>query len=128
MTEQDKERLARLEANRQALARLASAFEEDAGLNRPIAESIGDVITRDYEDTDFAQVLSDREINDTLVQLLAQNREQVERALERLSEGKYGTCEDCSEPIATERLKFRPEATRCVECQSRWDRLNRRTA
>ena len=30
--------------------------------------------------------------------------------------------------IATERLKFRPEATRCVGCQARWDRLNRRSA
>lgn len=128
MTQQDRERIARLESNRAALARLASQFEEEAGLNRPIAESVGDVITRDYEDTDFAQVLSDREINDTLVHLLAENREQVERALYRLSEGKYGECEDCREPIPTERLRFRPESTRCVGCQSRWDRLNRRTA
>ena len=128
MTQQDRERIARLESNRAALARLARQFEEEAGLNRPIAESVGDVITRDYEDTDFAQVLSDREINDTLVHLLSENREQVERALHRLSEGKYGECEDCREPIATERLRFRPEATRCVDCQTRWDRLNRRSA
>jgi DnaK suppressor protein len=128
MTHQDRERIARLEANRAALTRLARQFEEEAGLNRPIAESVGDVITRDFEDTDFAQVLSDREINDTLVHLLAENREQVERALYRVSEGKYGECEDCGQGIPTERLRFRPEATRCVDCQSRWDRLNRRTA
>ena len=128
MTYEDRERIARLEANRAALTRLASQFEEEAGLNRPIAESVGDVITRDFEDTDFAQVLSDREINDTLVHLLAENREQVERALYRLAEGKYGECEDCARSIPTERLRFRPEATRCVDCQSRWDRLNRRTA
>jgi DnaK suppressor protein len=128
MTQEDRERIARLQANRAALTRLASQFEEEAGLNRPIAESVGDVITRDFEDTDFAQVLSDREINDTLVHLLAENREQVERALDRLSEGKYGECEDCAQAIATERLRFRPEATRCVACQSRWDRLNRRSA
>jgi RNA polymerase-binding transcription factor len=125
---EDKERMQRLEANRIALSRLADAFEEEAGLNRPIAESVGDIITRDYEDTDFAQVVSDREINDTLVHLLGENREQVERALERLHEGKYGICEDCEEAIAAERLKFRPEATRCVDCQGRWDRLNRRSA
>src|SRR4030088_2480902 len=110
MTQQDKERIARLEGNRAALARLANQFEEEAGLNRPIAESVGDVITRDFEDTDFAQVLSDREINDTLVHLLAENREQVERALYRLSEGKYGECEDCGEAIAPGRLRFPPEA------------------
>jgi len=128
MTNRDNERMARLEANRAALMRLATQFHEDAGFNRPISESVGDVVTRDYEDTDFAQVLSDREINDTLVHLLDQNREQVERALERLAEGKYGECEDCNATIPTERLRFRPEATRCVNCQGRWDRLNRRSA
>ena len=128
MTNQDKERMKRLQANRAALARLATAFEEEAGLHRPLAEAVGDVMTHDYEDTDFAQALSEREINDTLVHLLAENREQVERALERLNDGKYGLCEDCGEEIATERLKFRPEATRCVDCQGRWDRLNRRSA
>jgi DnaK suppressor protein len=128
MTHQDRERIARLEANRAALTRLATQFEEEAGLNRPIAESVGDVISRDFEDTDFAQVLSDREINDTLAHLLAENRDQVERALYRLAEGKYGECEDCGTSIATERLRFQPESTRCVECQSRWDRVNRRSA
>ena len=128
MTHQDRERIARLEANRAALTRLATQFEEEAGLNRPIAESVGDVISRDFEDTDFAQVLSDREINDTMAHLLAENRDQVERALYRLAEGKYGECEDCGTSIATERLRFQPESTRCVECQSRWDRVNRRSA
>ena len=128
MTEKDQERIVRLEANRAALVRLASQFQEEAGLNRSIADSMGGVLTRDYEDTDFAQVLSDREINDTLAHLLDQNREQVERALQRLAEGKYGECEDCGASIPTERLRFRPEATRCVDCQSRWDRLNRRSA
>ena len=128
MTNEDRERMKRLEANRTALAKLASSFEQEAGLHRPLAESVGDIMTHDYEDTDFAQALSDREINDTLVHLLSENREQVERALDRLNAGQYGVCEDCDEPIATERLKFRPEATRCVGCQARWDRLNRRSA
>jgi DnaK suppressor protein len=128
MTEKDQERIIRLEANRAALQRLASQFQEEAGLNRSIADSMGGVFTRDYEDTDFAQVMSDREVNDRLVQLLSENREQVERALSRLAEGKYGECEDCGNRIPTERLRFRPEATRCVDCQGRWDRLNRRSA
>ena len=55
------------------------------------------------------QVMSDREVNDRLVQLLSENREQVERALSRLAEGKYGECEDCGNRIPTERLRFRPE-------------------
>ena len=63
-----------------------------------------------------------------LVHLLDQNREQVERALERVREGAYGLCEDCGHRIPTERLRYQPSATRCVECQGRWDRVNGRTA
>jgi DnaK suppressor protein len=118
----------RLEQNRVQLARLAQAFEEEAGLNRPLAESAGDLITHDYDDADFAQAISDRANNETLVHLLSENREQIERALERLASGKYGYCEDCNERIATERLAFRPESTRCVSCQARWDRNYRRSA
>ncbi len=126
--EKDQDRIIRLEANRAALARLASQFENEAGLDRSIADSLDGVVAHDYEDTDFAQVMSDRDVNDRLLQLLTENREQVERALQRLAEGKYGVCEDCGELIPTERLRFRPEATRCVACQGRWDRLNRRSA
>ena len=60
--------------------------------------------------------------------LLDQNREQVERALARVHEGAYGLCEDCGHRIPAERLRYQPAATRCVECQGRWDRVNGRTA
>ncbi len=124
----DREWHERLEANRLELTVLANALGEEAGINRPLAESVGDIITRDYEDADFAQAISDREIGENLVLLLSENREQVERALDRLAEGKYGVCEDCATSIPAERLRFRPESTRCVPCQGRWDRLNRRSA
>jgi DnaK suppressor protein len=124
----DLERQLRLEANRTELAKLATAFEEESGLHRPVAESVGDIVTGDPDDVDFAQAISDRETSDTLIHLLGENREQVERALARLAEGKYGICEDCDERIPAERLRFRPEATRCVDCQARRDRLNRRSA
>lgn len=127
-TREDQEWLTRLEDNRARLASLADALGEEAGINRPLAESVGDIITRDYEDADFAQAISDREIGENLVSLLSENREQVERALDRLAQGKYGICEECSEAIPAERLKFRPESTRCVPCQGRWDREHRRSA
>src|SRR5262249_14561717 len=126
MTEKDQERIVRLEANRVALVRLASQFQEEAGLNRSIADSVGGFLTRDYEDTDFAQAMSDREVNDRLVQLLSENREQVERALGRLAEGKYGECEDCGARKPTERLRVWPEETRCGKCPNRRCPLDRR--
>jgi RNA polymerase-binding transcription factor DksA len=117
-----------LEASRLQLVQLANACGEEGGLHRPLAEVVGGVITSIPEDTDLAQAMSDRETTDILVHLLDENREQVERALERVREGAYGICEGCGHRIPADRLKFQPSVTRCVECQSRWDRLNGRTA
>jgi RNA polymerase-binding transcription factor DksA len=117
-----------LEASRRQLVQLAAACGEEAGLHRPLADFVGGVITSIPEDTDLAQALSDRETTDLLVHLLDENREQVERALERMHEGAYGVCEGCGHRIPAARLKFQPAATRCVECQGHWDRINGRTA
>ena len=43
----------------------------------------------------------------------------VERALEKLDEGTYGTCDVCGRPIAPERLEAIPWAVRCVDCAAR---------
>ncbi|MGH7919485.1 MAG: TraR/DksA family transcriptional regulator [Candidatus Dormibacteraceae bacterium] len=115
-----------MQRNRRRLDELSSTFQEEAGLSRPLAESNGDVLTHDYEDTDFAALLTDRDVSDRLLTLLDSNRDQVMRALERLEQGLYGICEDCGQQIAPERLEFKPEATRCVDCQARWDRAHRR--
>src|SRR5436309_8316870 len=124
----DEEPEVRLEASKRQLEHLALAFGEEAGLHRPLADSVGGVIASIPEDVDLAQALSDRETTDILVHLLDQNRAQVERALARVKEGAYGQCEDCGHRIPAERLRYQPAATRCVECQSRWDRVNGRTA
>jgi DnaK suppressor protein len=117
-----------LEAERRNLEHLAAACGEEAGLHRPLNDVTGGVITGIPEEADLAQALSDRETSDILVHLLDANREQVEHALERVRQGAYGICEACAGRIPTERLKYQPSATRCVECQSQWDRMNGRTA
>jgi DnaK suppressor protein len=118
----------RLEAQRRNLEYLALACGEEAGLHRPLNDVTGGVVTGIPEEADLAQALSDRETSDILVHLLDVNREQVEHALDRVREGAYGICESCAVRIPAERLKYQPAATRCVECQSQWDRMNGRTA
>ena len=118
----------RLEADRRRLELRAAQCGEEAGLHRPLNDVVGGVITGIPEETDLAQALADRETSDILVHLLDENREQVERALERLREGTYGICEGCNRRIPEARLTYQPAATRCGECQSHWDRLNGRTA
>jgi RNA polymerase-binding protein DksA len=41
----------------------------------------------------------------------------VEYALAKFAEGTYGNCENCSQPIALERLEALPQAKLCVACK-----------
>ncbi|GAA4046286.1 TraR/DksA family transcriptional regulator [Nonomuraea soli] len=47
---------------------------------------------------------------------------QTEESLDRLAAGTYGTCHDCEADIAFERLKVRPLARFCMDCQRRRER------
>jgi DnaK suppressor protein len=47
---------------------------------------------------------------------LAAKSESVRRALQRISDGRYGTCTRCSQPISVPRLEARPEAELCIDC------------
>jgi RNA polymerase-binding protein DksA len=40
--------------------------------------------------------------------------DQIDRALQRLTDGEYFDCEACGEPIAPERLEALPTATLCI--------------
>ena len=42
--------------------------------------------------------------------------ERVERALAKLGEGTYGTCDACGRSIDPRRLRAAPESTVCVDC------------
>ncbi len=48
-------------------------------------------------------------------------RAQVEEAIHRLAEGRYGSCSACGEPIPPARLRALPFALRCLPCQERFE-------
>lgn len=43
----------------------------------------------------------------------------ITRALAKLDEGTYGTCDACGGPIAPGRLAAAPESVLCIECARR---------
>ncbi|GAA0755055.1 TraR/DksA family transcriptional regulator [Ideonella azotifigens] len=43
---------------------------------------------------------------------------QVDQALQRMSEGRFGNCVDCGEPIGMPRLLVQPAAQRCTRCET----------
>ena len=50
----------------------------------------------------------------------------IEDAMERIQEGLYGLCADCSSTIPQERLLALPHAKYCVPCQEKREKSRRR--
>lgn len=47
---------------------------------------------------------------------------QITEALERMTDGSYGTCTNCGKTIAPGRLKIIPYAKLCIHCQQEQDK------
>jgi RNA polymerase-binding transcription factor len=104
--------VARRSAVVQLVQTLRSAEKDEFGV--PSADVVGA-----SDDLDVAISVQGRVSAMLRADLLAENERQIEHAMERAAEGRYGRCEDCGSTIPAERLKAWPEATRCVECQRR---------
>ena len=50
----------------------------------------------------------------------------IEAAWRRLDDGTYGICTVCGAPIGFERLHAEPHAARCIDCQRRLEKAQRR--
>jgi DnaK suppressor protein len=71
---------------------------------------------------DAGTTLSDTDRTEAMLAAAQSQRREVMDALSRIELGTYGTCADCGSPIPDGRLDARPEAARCVSCQSKRDR------
>jgi DnaK suppressor protein len=49
----------------------------------------------------------------------------TEKALTKIDDGTFGTCEECSEEISVKRLEARPETTLCIRCKEDQERLEK---
>lgn len=82
-------------------------------------EVTGELSTVDQHPADTADITFQRELQATTREILERERQQVEDALQAQERGTYGQCQECGEKIPPERLKARPQATLCLECQRR---------
>jgi DnaK suppressor protein len=48
--------------------------------------------------------------------------DKIERALQKIEEGTFGVCEECSEEISAKRLEARPETNLCIRCKEDQER------
>ena len=68
---------------------------------------------------DFAEQAVEMENSETMVALedeLSEQEREVDKALARLEDGTYGTCTECGEEIAAERLQALPATPWCFDC------------
>jgi RNA polymerase-binding transcription factor len=69
--------------------------------------------------------LSEADRSQAVLEAAQRQRTHVLEALSRLDDGKYGQCVDCGDEVPEGRLEARPDAARCVRCQSKRDRGRR---
>jgi RNA polymerase-binding transcription factor DksA len=57
-----------------------------------------------------------REMDQALLEQSRERAEVLENALARITEGTYGRCERCGQPIHPDRLAVLPGAKLCIRC------------
>ena len=70
----------------------------------------------DEHDAEGATIAFERSQVDALVRQAEAHMEEIAAALERVTDGRYGICAVCGEPIDPARLEARPVARTCVGC------------
>jgi len=85
--------------------------------SEPLKDSIGELSGYDNHPADLGAETFERAkdlgLKDNSKVLLMK----VNHALDRISEGTYGICENCGKPISEERLKALPYTTLCIDCK-----------
>jgi len=94
----------RLEEVQRRLAELAKAPEPGSGIafGKRIGDGTSEAISR----------RNDIGVGNSLLV----TEEKLMRALAKLEEGSYGSCDHCGGPIAPGRLEAAPESTLCIDC------------
>ncbi|MFQ5586229.1 MAG: TraR/DksA family transcriptional regulator [Thermodesulfobacteriota bacterium] len=121
MTEAKKERIERLkgvllEQKREVWGRVREELFEKLG--REYHEQFD--IPQDIEDLALLDLIEETGL--TLTDIKCRELTEIEEALKRLEEGRYGTCADCGGEIDEERLRVLPFTVSCVACQREKER------
>jgi len=67
---------------------------------------------------EFASTVADTHLKAAIHARNAMQIRDIRSALRKMQYEGYGYCEECGDPISLARLKARPTATLCVECQN----------
>jgi len=91
----------------------------DDTLKKSQKEASGDISGYTYHMADVATDNYDREFSLGLASNDRQALYELNDALKRIEDGRFGICEDCQRLITKVRLKALPQARLCVKCQEK---------
>lgn len=109
----------RLEEERERLLGLRDSLEEIA------RDSTSDLSSYDQHPGDMAPEVAERAKDQSLQENVEASLTDVEDALRRIDEGRYGICEATGEPISEERLEANPAARYTLAYQQELERQAR---
>ncbi|APW59471.1 TraR/DksA family transcriptional regulator [Paludisphaera borealis] len=88
----------------------------DEALRRNLAESSGNLSNVPLHMADVGTENYDQEFTLGLIENEQGTLDLINEALGRIEQGKYGSCSECGEPIAKQRLAALPYARHCIQC------------
>jgi len=92
-----------LEEKAQVQAKIKKYKQPEEALDNPTTE-------------DIAQDATDDILEEKLLDIHEQILIKINKALEKIANGRYGTCEKCSAEISEEDLNKEPWAEHCAKC------------
>jgi DnaK suppressor protein len=69
------------------------------------------------DSSDIASDAAEGDLSLRIAESEGAEAEEIEKAIEKIDNGTYGSCETCNKTIGAERLRFLPFATLCIKCQ-----------
>ena len=82
-------------------------------------ESSGDLSGYSFHMADMASDSYDRELSLNIASEEQQVVYEIDEALKRIEDGKFGKCVECEKKVPLKRLNVIPYAKYCIQCQSK---------
>ena len=80
------------------------------------------------DEIDFSVDSEHAALRSQLADFESRELKQIDSALERIEEGRYGRCDSCNHQIGVERLRAVPYVADCIECARKAERQAERRA
>lgn len=109
------QRQALLSAKEAIATRLEATDEYQLG--SAMKDEIGELSVYDNHPADIASEMFERAKDIGLRDADKVRLQEINRALEAIDSGWYGTCSRCHQPISVDRLEAFPLTTMCIECK-----------